>query len=154
MQVRHTGRCSCEHVLSRRRCVALTVRGSSFLCWHGVCRDSMSTSSCAMQCYVIAAAQAGQHNRYDQGIRPPMLAPELLLRRYRANPAACATCSKRQSYGHALIIDPWGTIIGKLDDPLATGVAVADIDMQQLQDVRLRMPVWEHRTRALQACGM
>ncbi len=30
------------------------------------------------QCYVIAAAQAGQHN------------------------------AKRESYGHALIIDPWG----------------------------------------------
>ena len=83
-----------------------------------------------------------------------MLAPELLLRRYRANPAACATCSKRQSFGHALIIDPWGAIMGKLDDPLATGIAVADINMQQLQDVRLRMPVLDHRTTARQVCGM
>ncbi|MCI13744.1 nitrilase-like protein, partial [Trifolium medium] len=36
------------------------------------------------QCYVIAAAQAGTHN------------------------------DKRESYGDTLIIDPWGTIVGRL----------------------------------------
>lgn len=30
---------------------------------------------------------------------------------------------KRESWGHSLIIDPWGEIIGKLEDPLATGNA-------------------------------
>ena len=35
------------------------------------------------QCYVIAAAQAGRHNE------------------------------KRESYGHSLIIDPWGEVVGR-----------------------------------------
>lgn len=43
------------------------------------------------QCFVIAAAQAGKHNE------------------------------KRESYGHALIIDPWGEVIGRLEDPQGTG---------------------------------
>ncbi|CAI9091504.1 OLC1v1026557C3 [Oldenlandia corymbosa var. corymbosa] len=38
------------------------------------------------QCYVIAAAQAGKHNE------------------------------KRESYGDTLIIDPWGTVVGRLPD--------------------------------------
>ena len=67
------------------------------------------------QCYVIAAAQAGRHNE------------------------------KRESYGHSLIIDPWGAVVARLADPLATGVAVADIDLAALQDIRTRMPVAEHR---------
>lgn len=28
---------------------------------------------------------------------------------------------KRESYGHSLIVDPWGVVVGKLDDPNATG---------------------------------
>ncbi|KAI8563727.1 hypothetical protein RHMOL_Rhmol03G0131400 [Rhododendron molle] len=38
------------------------------------------------QCYVIAAAQAGKHN------------------------------DKRESYGDTMIIDPWGTVVGRLPD--------------------------------------
>eukprot|EP00262_Sarcandra_glabra_P009142 TRINITY_DN23171_c0_g1_i1.p1 TRINITY_DN23171_c0_g1~~TRINITY_DN23171_c0_g1_i1.p1 ORF type:complete len:310 (+),score=31.85 TRINITY_DN23171_c0_g1_i1:36-965(+) len=67
------------------------------------------------QCYVIAAAQTGRHNE------------------------------KRESYGDTLIIDPWGTIIGRLPDRLSTGIAVADIDFSKLNSVRTRMPVSEHR---------
>ena len=67
------------------------------------------------QCYVIAAAQAGQHNE------------------------------KRESYGHSLIINPWGEVVGRLADPLATGIAVAEIDLERLQDIRARMPVAQHR---------
>lgn len=67
------------------------------------------------QTYVIAAAQAGQHN------------------------------AKRESYGHSLIIDPWGEVVGRLQDPLATGIAVADVDLGLLQQIRCRMPVAEHR---------
>lgn len=52
---------------------------------------------------------------------------------------------KRESYGHSLIIDPWGSIVGRLDDPLATGIAVADIDLEQLAGIRERMPVQQHR---------
>ncbi|CAL8462335.1 g1868 [Coccomyxa elongata] len=67
------------------------------------------------QCYVIAAAQAGKHNE------------------------------KRESYGHSLIIDPWGKVIAQLDDPLATGIAVAEIDLQYAASVREKMPIKEHR---------
>lgn len=52
------------------------------------------------QAYVVAAAQAGRHN------------------------------AKRESYGHAVVIDPWGRVVAALDDPLATGIATADIDLE------------------------
>ncbi len=48
------------------------------------------------QCYVIAAAQIGRHN------------------------------AKRASYGHSVIIDPWGTIVAACAE--AEGIAVAEID--------------------------
>lgn len=53
---------------------------------------------------------------------------------------------KRESYGHSLIIDPWGAIIGQLGDPLATGIALAEIDLAKLQSIRERMPVDDHRS--------
>lgn len=74
-----------------------------------------SLPASALQCYVIAAAQAGRHNE------------------------------RRESYGHSLIIDPWGEVVGRLDDPLATGIAVAEIDFAKLASIRQRMPVAEHR---------
>ncbi|KAL8529673.1 hypothetical protein ACS0TY_006927 [Phlomoides rotata] len=49
------------------------------------------------QCYVIAAAQTGKHSE------------------------------GRESFGDTLIIDPWGTVIGRLSDRLLTGIAVADM---------------------------
>lgn len=67
------------------------------------------------QCYIIAAAQAGKHN------------------------------DKRESYGDTLIIDPWGTIVGRLPDRLSTGIAVADIDISLINSVRAKMPISEHR---------
>ncbi|KAL5733375.1 hypothetical protein ACOSP7_032714 [Xanthoceras sorbifolium] len=67
------------------------------------------------QCYVIAAAQAGKHN------------------------------DKRESYGDSLIIDPWGTIVGRLPDRLSTGIAVADIDFSLIDSVRSNMPIAKHR---------
>lgn len=73
------------------------------------------------QCYIIAAAQTGRHNE------------------------------KRESYGHSMIIDPWGKIIGSLADPSATGIAVADIDLDVLGNIRRRMPIEEHRKPSLSA---
>ncbi len=43
------------------------------------------------QAWVVAAAQAGRHNE------------------------------RRESYGHAIVVDPWGTVVARLEDPLATG---------------------------------
>lgn len=65
------------------------------------------------QSYVAAAAQTGQHNE------------------------------KRRSHGHAMIIDPWGTIIAQCSE--GTRIAVADLDLAYVHDIRRRMPVLQHR---------
>ena len=72
-----------------------------------------------IQCYVVASAQAGKHN------------------------------AKRESYGHSMIINPWGEIVAKLDDPTATGIATATIDLESLSSLRERMPIHLHRKTGL-----
>ena len=64
-------------------------------------------------CYVIAPAQTGFHN------------------------------SRRQSHGHAIIIDPWGTVLA--DAGSEQGVAIAEIDPSRLAQVRQQMPSLSHR---------
>eukprot|EP00873_Tetraselmis_striata_P018553 jgi/Tetstr1/438817/TSEL_027326.t1 len=76
------------------------------------------------QSYVIAAAQAGRHNE------------------------------KRESFGHAIVVDPWGSIVAALSDPLATGIAVAEIDAAKLDSIRTRMPIKEHREAGRAALGL
>jgi predicted amidohydrolase len=66
------------------------------------------------QCYVIAAAQAGVHSE------------------------------RRASYGHSLIIDPWGKVVAEMDGT-ETGIAVADIDLDYVKEIRERIPVSKHR---------
>jgi len=63
--------------------------------------------------YVIAPAQAGWHN------------------------------SRRQSHGHAMIIDPWGVILADAGD--CPGVAIAAIEPVRLEQVRRQMPSLLHR---------
>ncbi|KZC07003.1 Nitrilase like protein 1 [Dufourea novaeangliae] len=65
------------------------------------------------QCYVIAAAQSGTHNK------------------------------KRVSWGHAVIIDPWGTIVAQCSDK--TDIAIAEIDLGLIQQIRDNMPCENHR---------
>ncbi len=60
-------------------------------------------------CYVIAAAQAGQHQ------------------------------NGRATYGHSMIVDPWGKIVGELGGEGA-GILVADIDPKAVAEVRSRVP--------------
>lgn len=67
-------------------------------------------------CFVIASAQAGSH---EDG---------------------------RETYGHSLVIDPWGEILLDMGDKM--GLAFADIDFARIQEVRARVPVLAHR-RAL-----
>lgn len=67
------------------------------------------------QCWVIAAAQTGRHNE------------------------------RRDTYGHAMVVDPWGTVVAQCRD--GVGIAVAEIDAAFLDEVRRRIPVWEHRRR-------
>ena len=48
----------------------------------------------------------------------------------------------RKTYGHSMIIDPWGKILEEQQD--GSGVIVADIDVDHLQDLRRQFPCNEH----------
>ncbi|OJJ49370.1 hypothetical protein ASPZODRAFT_150266 [Penicilliopsis zonata CBS 506.65] len=64
------------------------------------------------QSYVIAAAQAGPHNE------------------------------KRRSYGHSLIVNPWGEVVARLGDEFSEPqIATADIDLSLVAKVRAEMPL-------------
>jgi predicted amidohydrolase len=65
------------------------------------------------QCYVIAAAQTGKH------------------------------FGTRVSYGHALIVDPWGTVLADCGE--GEGYALATIDHAALERVRAALPSLRHR---------
>lgn len=49
----------------------------------------------------------------------------------------------RATYGHSLVIDPWGDIVRDMGD--AAGLAVVDLDPSILRDTRARIPVLAHR---------
>lgn len=66
------------------------------------------------QCYVVAAAQWGRHNE------------------------------KRESFGHTMVIDPWGSIMGQQAD--GDGVVVATLEGPQVTKRRTQMPVLAHAT--------
>lgn len=65
------------------------------------------------QSYVLASAQSGKHNE------------------------------KRSTHGHAMIVDPWGTVIAQCGEK--GDVAVAEIDRAYLMSIREGMPVWSQR---------
>jgi predicted amidohydrolase len=67
------------------------------------------------QCWLIAPAQHGRHD--DGGLR--------------------------ESFGHALIADPWGTVVADAAD--GPGLALAEIDLTRVAAVRRAMPVADHR---------
>lgn len=64
------------------------------------------------QCFVFAAAQGGRH---EHG---------------------------RDTYGHSLIISPWGQILA--EGGVQPGVILADIDLQAIEDARSRVPSLGH----------
>jgi predicted amidohydrolase len=63
--------------------------------------------------FVVAAAQAGRH---EDG---------------------------RQTFGHSLVIDPWGEVL--LDMGEEVGVGFAEIDLKRIPEVRSRIPALNHR---------
>jgi predicted amidohydrolase len=65
------------------------------------------------QVYVLAAAQVGRANE------------------------------KRVSYGHSLIVDPWGTVIAEASD--GEGLVLAEIDLDLQDRVRRELPALDHR---------
>ncbi len=64
------------------------------------------------QCYVVAPAQYGHHNE------------------------------RRVSYGHTLIIDPWGHVLAQAPDREC--VISTTIDLDHLDDIRRRLPCLDH----------
>lgn len=65
------------------------------------------------QCYVLASAQGGTHD------------------------------SGRRTWGHSMLIDPWGKIINCLDE--GEGVVSADLDVDVMQKIRTNLPALKHR---------
>ncbi len=49
----------------------------------------------------------------------------------------------RETYGHSLVADPWGELL--LDMGGTPGLAFADIDLARIAEVRMRIPVHQHR---------
>ncbi|XP_059498724.1 deaminated glutathione amidase isoform X3 [Stegostoma tigrinum] len=65
------------------------------------------------QSYVVAAAQTGKHN------------------------------DKRTSYGHSMVVDPWGCVVAQCHE--GRDICYAEIDLDYLRAVRQDMPVRYHR---------
>ncbi|RKP28390.1 carbon-nitrogen hydrolase [Metschnikowia bicuspidata] len=93
------------------------------------------------QCYVVMAAQCGEHDTI--GDLTLQKKSEILNRK------------KRESYGLALIIGPWGEVLAEAsnyhdrapvdDDGDYYEIIVADIDRKHLDKIRTEMPVFRHR---------
>ncbi len=49
----------------------------------------------------------------------------------------------RQTFGHSLVVDPWGEVL--LDMGEEVGVGFADIDLARISEVRSRIPALNHR---------
>jgi len=68
------------------------------------------------QCYVIAAAQGGTHE------------------------------NSRRTWGHSMVIDPWGRVLAVR--PEGEGVVLAELDLERIAAVRTQLPALEHRRPA------
>jgi predicted amidohydrolase len=49
----------------------------------------------------------------------------------------------RSTYGHSLVVDPWGEIVLDMGD--GAGVGFAELDLQKVDEVRSRVPAISHR---------
>jgi len=65
------------------------------------------------QCVVLAAAQGGTHP------------------------------NGRRTWGHSMVVDPWGRVLDAL--PEGEGVVMADVDAAHVASVRRQLPALQHR---------
>ncbi len=49
----------------------------------------------------------------------------------------------RQTWGHSMIVDPWGAVVAQQDE--GEGVVLFDVDAHQLERVRTQLPALSHR---------
>ncbi|GME76742.1 hypothetical protein B5S28_g3806 [[Candida] boidinii] len=89
------------------------------------------------QCFVIMAAQSGKHKTQTDEELQKVGKEGIVI---------------RESYGHAMVVDPWGTVISQCTDIGSSDskaskedMCIADIDLDKLQTVRRDMPLWEQR---------
>ncbi len=54
---------------------------------------------------------------------------------------------RRQSHGHAMVIDPWGTVLS--DAGKTQGAAIAPADKERVKKIREQMPSLKHRKNQL-----
>lgn len=63
---------------------------------------------------------------------------------YVVAPAQFGTHSRgRASYGHAMIVDPWGTVLAQVAD--GEGLAIAELDFDRQDRLRRELPALSHR---------
>jgi predicted amidohydrolase len=55
----------------------------------------------------------------------------------------------RTTYGHSLVVDPWGEVLLDMED--GPGVAFAEIELSRITDVRSRVPALSHRRQIEEA---
>ena len=99
----------------RFRDLALIVVPSAFTAVTGAAHWHVLLKARAIenQCYVLAAAQGGLHENH------------------------------RRTYGHSVLIDPWGVVVAERDE--GPGIVIGDIDPKRVAQVRRNLPALEHR---------
>lgn len=105
--------------------------------WHALLR----ARAIETQSYVIAAAQHGQHNAGKTIVLDDGKADDGKSNSGSGEKKA-APGPLRESYGHAVCIDPWGTVVAEVSD--GTGLAFAEIDLDKVASIRAAMPVTNH----------
>lgn len=50
----------------------------------------------------------------------------------------------RKTYGHTLIVDPWGSVIAERTES-GTGIIYAEIDLKKLHEIRKSIPISNHQ---------
>ena len=56
------------------------------------------------------------------------------------------------SYGHSIVVSPWGEIVGQLDEK--PGILIADIDLNYVDKIRDEFPMLKHRRTDLYQINM
>lgn len=64
-------------------------------------------------CFMVAACQGGSHD------------------------------SGRQTYGHSMVVNPWGEVIAKAE--VGESVVIADVDVSEVHTARSKMPILDQR---------
>ena len=49
----------------------------------------------------------------------------------------------RETYGHSMVVDPWGGIVDELAS--GAGIVIAELDLERVKNLRRNFPVLEHR---------